>query len=77
MMEYRRQIKLSGPEDVREFVRFAERCDFDINVFYNRFIVDAKSILGVFSLDLSKNLTVEYGGIDAGFERMLQKYCVA
>ncbi|XCP84328.1 HPr family phosphocarrier protein [Roseburia hominis] len=77
MMEYRRQIKLSGPEDVREFVRFAERCDFDINVFYNRFIVDAKSILGVFSLDLSKDLTVEYSGIDAGFENMLTKYCVA
>lgn len=41
-----RQIKLSQTEDVKNFVRAASKCNFDIDVFYNRIVVDAKSILG-------------------------------
>ena len=33
--------------------------DFDIDVFYNRIIIDAKSILGVLSMDLTQVLTVQ------------------
>ena len=36
-------------------------------------IVDAKSVLGVLSLDLSKALTVEYDGNDIAFEEILNK----
>lgn len=71
------QIKLQGPTDVKEFVDSASKCDFDIDVFYNRIIVDAKSILGVLSLDLSKNLTVSCRGYDQSFEHTLRKYSVA
>ena len=35
----------------------AGKCDFDIDVFYNRIIIDAKSILGVLSMDLTRVLT--------------------
>ena len=38
-----KQIKLNAKEDVQEFVRAAGKCDFDIDVFYNRIIIDAKS----------------------------------
>ena len=31
-----------------------------MDIFYNRVVVDAKSILGVMSLDLTKTLTVKY-----------------
>lgn len=75
-MDKEKKIKLSS-EDVKEFVTTAEQCDFDIDVFYNRVIIDAKSILGVLSLDLTKVLTVKYAGKDNRFEQMLQKYCVA
>lgn len=75
-MEYKKQIKLS-PDDVKDFVRAAEQCAFDIDVFYNRVIIDAKSILGVLSLDLTKVLTVQYAGKDRGFEQTLKKYCTA
>ena len=74
-MEHKRKIKLT-PEDVHEFVTSAEKCDFDIDVFYNRFIVDAKSILGVFSLDLNKTLPVQYAGIDPHFAAPLNTFCV-
>ena len=39
-----RQIKLFEVSDVQKFVNAASRCDFDIDVFYNRVVVDAKSI---------------------------------
>ena len=35
-----RQIKLPATEDVKEFVTEASRCDFDIDVFYNRVVID-------------------------------------
>lgn len=75
-MEHECKIMLST-ENVREFVRSAEQCDFDINVFYNRFVIDAKSILGVLSLDLTRVLTVQSTGMNPMFERTLQKFCVA
>ena len=39
------------PEEVNRFVMAASRCDFDVDIAYNRFVVDAKSIVGVFGLD--------------------------
>ncbi len=41
--------------------------------FYNRMIIDAKSLLGVLSLDLTKILTVEYDGENAPFEAFLER----
>lgn len=71
------QIKLTAKEDVKEFVNQACKCDFDIDVFYNRVIIDAKSILGVFSMDLTKVLTVRCNGYDERFNRFLNKFAVA
>lgn len=76
-MERECRIKLSATEDVKEFVRSAEQCEFDIDVFYNRVIIDAKSILGVLSLDLSNVLTVRFNGNHPEFEKTLQKFCIA
>ena len=47
-----------GVDDVAKFVRAAEECDFDIDVNYNRVLVDAKSILGVLSMDLGRALCI-------------------
>ena len=69
-----RKIKLSGAEAVKEFVNKAEQSDFDVDIFYNRFVIDAKSILGVLSMDLDKVLTVKYGGRNPEFENVLEKY---
>ena len=57
-----RKIMLPSIAAAKEFVQEASKCDFDINVFYNRVIIDAKSLLGVLSLDLTRVLTVEYNG---------------
>lgn len=66
-----------GQDDVNEFVNAASRCDFDIDVFYNRVVIDAKSILGVLSMDLSRVLTVKCHGEDADFAKVIAKFAVA
>lgn len=71
-----KQIKLNSPEEVIEFVSIAEQCDFDIDIYYNRVIVDAKSLLGVMSLDISKNLFLSYHGYNGKFEQIIKKYAV-
>ena len=47
-------IKLSSIEDVRKFVDIVSKYDIDIDLSSGRYIVDAKSIMGLFSLDLLK-----------------------
>ncbi len=44
---------------------------------YNRIIIDAKSILGVLSMDLTRVLTVHCHGEINEFNRTLQKFAVA
>lgn len=72
-----KRIKLSETKDVQEFVKAAADCNFDINMHYERAIVDAKSFLGVLSLGLSKIVTVKYMGRNRDFESILAKYAVA
>ena len=67
-----RRIMLPSMAEAKRFVEEATRCDFDIDVFYNRIIIDAKSILGVLSLDLTRILTVQFNGDSAEFEAYLE-----
>ena len=57
-----KRILLPTIDDAKMFVAAATQCDFDIDVYYNRVVIDAKSILGVLSLDLRNILTVQYDG---------------
>lgn len=52
-------IKLSLAENVKQFVNIASRHDYEIDLRVGRHVVDGKSILGIFSLDLSKPITLE------------------
>lgn len=64
-------------DDVQRFVDIASRCDFDIDISYNRYVVDAKSFLGVYGLDFRMPLTVVYDGYNAKLEEFLKKYAIA
>lgn len=52
-------IKLCLAENVKTFVNIVNRYAFDMDLRAGRHVVDAKSILGIFSLDLSKPITLE------------------
>lgn len=45
-------IQLKTLEDVRKFVNIATKYDTEIDLSSGRYVVDAKSIMGIFSLDL-------------------------
>jgi phosphocarrier protein HPr len=52
-------ILLKSINDVKDFVNIVNKYDFDVDLTSGRYIVDAKSIMGIFSLDLSKPIKVE------------------
>ncbi|MCR4962203.1 MAG: HPr family phosphocarrier protein [Lachnospiraceae bacterium] len=61
------------PSMVKDFVNAASKCDFDIDVASNyRYYVDAKSILGILALDLSKPIKITYSGYNPDFEAYLR-----
>ena len=70
-------IKLQTIEDVRDFVNVVSTSTIDIDLSSGRYVVDAKSIMGIFSLDLLKPvaLTAHCDDCDELFER-LKKYTV-
>ena len=47
-------IKLDSVEKVKEFVKITNKIPSDMDLIVGRYIIDAKSIMGIFSLDLSK-----------------------
>lgn len=47
-------ILLQSIEDVKEFNRIVAVYDGDVDLVSGRYVIDAKSIMGIFSLDLSK-----------------------
>ncbi len=51
-------IKLSTIEDIRKFVEIVTRQEYEIDLSSGRYIVDAKSIMGIFSLDLMEKIKV-------------------
>lgn len=72
-----KKIQLKAFSDVKDFVKAAEKCEYDVDVFYNRVVVDAKSILGVMSMDLTRPLTVKYHVEDQDcFEQTLNKFAM-
>ena len=53
------KISLEMAQKVKEFVSITQDCPYEILLKSGKYVVDAKSILGIFSLDLSQPLTAE------------------
>ena len=49
-----RHIMLDTINDVKEFVGIVSRCEYEVDLISDQYTIDAKSIMGIFSLDLSK-----------------------
>ena len=48
------QISLNSIDRVKSFVNTITQFDYDFDLISGRYVIDAKSIMGIFSLDLSK-----------------------
>ena len=71
-----KKIRLSNAKEVNDFVKIADSCDFDINIGYDRIVIDGKSIVGVMGLDLGRELTVHYSGKNEKLERFLDLHAL-
>ena len=58
-------VFLQAIDDVKEFVNIVMKYDFDIDLVSGRYAIDAKSIMGIFSLDLSKPIQLNAHTDDA------------
>jgi len=67
-------IQLKSINDVKDFVNISNKYDYDVDLTSGRYVVDAKSIMGIFSLDLSKAIKVEVhsGDPDAFYNEVKQ-----
>ncbi len=52
------KVKITTIDEVKKFVNTVMRFDYDIDLISGRYAIDAKSIMGIFSIDLSKELTL-------------------
>ena len=52
------QISLNSIEKVKSFVNDISKYDNDFDLVSGRYVIDAKSIMGIFSLDLSKPIVL-------------------
>ena len=62
---YETMIELNAINDVKEFVNTVMLFDYDVDLVSGRYAVDAKSIMGIFSLDLSKPIKLQAHTDDA------------
>ncbi len=53
------QIKLTNISDVREFVNEVMLLEYEVDLVQGRYVIDAKSIMGIFALDLLNPITVK------------------
>lgn len=58
-------IKLATISDVKVFVNTVAKFDFDVDLISGRYAIDAKSIMGIFSLDISKPIKLDAHTEDA------------
>ncbi|MCQ2532339.1 MAG: HPr family phosphocarrier protein [Saccharofermentans sp.] len=50
------KVKLLTINDIKDFVTEANYCDFDIDLVSGRYTVDAKSLMGIFSIVPAESL---------------------
>lgn len=74
------KILLSKITDVQGFVNAVNKYSFDIDLRSGKYLVDAKSIMGIFSLDLSKeiemSIEVEDEALVKEFEVSIEKFLI-
>ena len=59
------KIKLASVQDIREFVNVVILADYEVDLVQGRYTIDAKSIMGIFALDITSPIKVVANTNDA------------
>jgi len=71
---YTENIVLSGVDDVKKFVNLVSGYGFKVELVSGKYIVDAKSIMGVFTLDLEKPIKMNAYTEDESFKKDIKPF---
>ena len=71
------KININSIDKVKAFVNVVTRFDNDFDLIAGRYVIDAKSIMGIFSLDLSQDIDLTiHAEDDAEIVAKLKDYIV-
>ncbi len=71
------KVMLSSIVDVKNFVNLVNEFDFDVDMVSGRYVVDAKSLMGIFSLELSKPIIMRvYSEDTTELEESLKEFII-
>ena len=65
-------ISLNSVDKVKSFVNDISKFDSDFDLVSGRYVIDAKSIMGIFSLDLSKPITLNIHADNANLDTIME-----
>lgn len=68
------QISLNSIDKVKSFVNAITQFDCDFDLISGRYVIDAKSIMGIFSLDLSNPLQLQIEDWKEEYAEVIKKY---
>ena len=66
-------IKLTTVDDVYTLVKSLLAFDGDVDLVSGRYVVDGRSLLGIFSLDLSKPIELNIHSEDGNLDEIVEK----
>ena len=66
------KISLNSIDKVKSFVNDITKYDYDFDLVSGRYVIDANSIMGIFSLDLSKDIDLNIHAEGEEAENVLQ-----
>jgi phosphotransferase system HPr-like phosphotransfer protein len=66
------KISLNSIDKVKSFVNDITKFESDFDLVSGRYVIDAKSIMGIFSLDLSKPIDLNIHADEAASEKILE-----
>ena len=67
------KISLNSIDKVKAFVNEVTKFDAEFDLVSGRYVIDAKSIMGIFSLDLSKPIELNIHASDSNLDEILEK----
>ena len=67
-------IRIDSLSDVYTFIREASKVYGDVIIKRGKFVIDAKSVMGVFSIDMSNEVTISYPEEAVEFDKFLDKF---
>ncbi|MBQ3405624.1 MAG: HPr family phosphocarrier protein [Lachnospiraceae bacterium] len=70
------KVSLNSIDKVKQFVNDINRYSYDFDLVSGRYVIDAKSIMGIFSLDLSQPIDLNIHAEGADLEEVLKTLSV-